>query len=134
MNTAAQNQRPLLTSLYDQVSWFGRPIVRSFRDETNYSDTGCAQFAAVQSGDQGRFHLYVSGMAGIDPKTNQLAGSPIQEQARQALLNCQNILRAADATLDDVVWMASVQTTSKGLALALAVQPLESWRETLAVS
>jgi enamine deaminase RidA (YjgF/YER057c/UK114 family) len=78
--------------------------------------------------------LYVSGMAGIDPKTNQLAGSPIQEQARQALLNCQNILRAADATLDDVVWMASVQTTSKGLALALAVQPLESWRETLAVS
>jgi 2-iminobutanoate/2-iminopropanoate deaminase len=26
--------------------------------------------------------LYVSGMAGIDPKTNQLAGSTIQEQTR----------------------------------------------------
>ncbi|HTD75083.1 MAG TPA: Rid family hydrolase [Steroidobacteraceae bacterium] len=47
--------------------------------------------------------IYVSGMAGIDPKTNQLAGSTIQEQTRQALINCQNILRAADATLDDVV-------------------------------
>jgi hypothetical protein len=40
---------------------------------------------------------------GIDPKTNQLAGSTIQEQTRQALINCENILRAADAELDDVV-------------------------------
>ena len=47
--------------------------------------------------------VYVSGIAGIDPKTNQLVGSTIQEQTRQALINCQNILRAADATLDDVV-------------------------------
>jgi len=34
---------------------------------------------------------------------NQLAGSTIQEQTRQALINCQNILRAAGAALDDVV-------------------------------
>jgi 2-iminobutanoate/2-iminopropanoate deaminase len=47
--------------------------------------------------------VHVSGMAGIDPKTNQLAGSTIQEQTRQALINCQNILRAADATLEDVI-------------------------------
>jgi len=47
--------------------------------------------------------VYVSGMAGIDPTTNQLAGSTIQEQTRQALINCQNILRAAGATLEDVV-------------------------------
>jgi 2-iminobutanoate/2-iminopropanoate deaminase len=47
--------------------------------------------------------VYVSGIAGIDPKTNQVAGSTIQEQTRQALINCQNILRAAHATLDDVV-------------------------------
>jgi len=46
--------------------------------------------------------VYMSGIAGIDPKTNQ-AGSTIQEQTRQALINCQNILRAAGATLDDVV-------------------------------
>jgi 2-iminobutanoate/2-iminopropanoate deaminase len=47
--------------------------------------------------------VYVSGMAGIDPTTNQLAGTTIQQQTRQALLNCENILRAAGATLEDVV-------------------------------
>jgi 2-iminobutanoate/2-iminopropanoate deaminase len=47
--------------------------------------------------------VYVSGIVGIDPKTNQMAGSTIQEQTRQALINCQNILRAAGADLGDVV-------------------------------
>lgn len=47
--------------------------------------------------------VYVSGMAGIDPTTNQLAGTTIQEQTRQALLNCENLLRAAGATLEDIV-------------------------------
>ncbi|HEX3950342.1 MAG TPA: RidA family protein [Steroidobacteraceae bacterium] len=47
--------------------------------------------------------VYVSGMAGIDPTNNQLVGTTIQEQTRQALVNCQNILRAAGATLEDVV-------------------------------
>jgi len=47
--------------------------------------------------------LYVSGTVGIDPLTSQLAGSTIQEQTRQALLNCENILRAAGATLENVV-------------------------------
>jgi 2-iminobutanoate/2-iminopropanoate deaminase len=47
--------------------------------------------------------VYVSGIVGIDPKTNQLAGSTIQEQTRQALVNCQNILRSAGAALTDVV-------------------------------
>lgn len=44
----------------------------------------------------------VSGIVGIDPKTNQMAGSTIQEQTRQALVNCESILRAAGATLGDV--------------------------------
>jgi 2-iminobutanoate/2-iminopropanoate deaminase len=47
--------------------------------------------------------VYMSGIAGIDPKTNQLVGSTIQEQTRQALSNCENILRAAGATLANVV-------------------------------
>jgi reactive intermediate/imine deaminase len=47
--------------------------------------------------------VYVSGIVGIDPKTNQLAGSTIQEQTRQALANCESILRAAGAALADVV-------------------------------
>jgi 2-iminobutanoate/2-iminopropanoate deaminase len=47
--------------------------------------------------------VYVSGIVGIDPKTNQLAGSTIQDQTRQALMNCENVLRAAGATLENVV-------------------------------
>lgn len=47
--------------------------------------------------------IYVSGMVGIDPRTNELAGSTIQEQTRQALLNCESVLHAAGAKLEDVV-------------------------------
>lgn len=47
--------------------------------------------------------IYVAGTSGIDPRTNQLAGLTIQEQTRQALVNCENILRAAGARLEHVV-------------------------------
>jgi 2-iminobutanoate/2-iminopropanoate deaminase len=47
--------------------------------------------------------IYLSGIAGIDPATNRLSGLTIQEQTRQALINCQNILRAAGAELEHVV-------------------------------
>jgi 2-iminobutanoate/2-iminopropanoate deaminase len=47
--------------------------------------------------------IYVSGLVGIDVSTGNLAGSTIHEQTRQALLNCEAILRAAGATLEDVV-------------------------------
>jgi len=47
--------------------------------------------------------IYLSGIAGIDPKTNQAAGSTIQEQTRQALRNCERILQAAGAELANVV-------------------------------
>lgn len=47
--------------------------------------------------------IYVSGTVGIDPKTKQLAGATIQEQTRQALLNCETLLSSAGAQLDDVV-------------------------------
>jgi reactive intermediate/imine deaminase len=48
-------------------------------------------------------HVYVSGLVGIDVSTGNLAGSTIQAQTRQALTNCEAILHAAGATLDDVV-------------------------------
>lgn len=47
--------------------------------------------------------IYVTGIVGIDPRTHQVTGSTIQEQTRQALINCTNILRAAGATLENVV-------------------------------
>ena len=47
--------------------------------------------------------IYVSGIVGVDPKTGQPAGSTVQEQTRQALVNCESILKAAGATRGDVV-------------------------------
>lgn len=47
--------------------------------------------------------IYVTGMLGIDPRTGQPAGPTIQEQARQALTNCEAVLRAGGATRADVV-------------------------------
>jgi 2-iminobutanoate/2-iminopropanoate deaminase len=47
--------------------------------------------------------IYVSGTAGIDPRTNTIAGSTIQEQTEQALANCDAILRAAGSSLASVV-------------------------------
>jgi 2-iminobutanoate/2-iminopropanoate deaminase len=47
--------------------------------------------------------IYLSGIVGIDPKTSQLAGLTIQSQTRQALINCESILRAAGAKLEHVV-------------------------------
>jgi len=47
--------------------------------------------------------IYVTGVPGVDPKTKKVAGPTIQDQTRQALINCQNILRAAGASLQDVV-------------------------------
>jgi 2-iminobutanoate/2-iminopropanoate deaminase len=53
----------------------------------------------VKAGEQ----IYVSGTVGIDPATAGLAGETIQEQTRQALKNCEAVLKAGGATLDDVV-------------------------------
>ena len=54
---------------------------------------------AVKAGDL----VYVSGLVGIDVRTGSLAGLSIQEQTKQALANCEAVLRAAGATLEDVV-------------------------------
>jgi reactive intermediate/imine deaminase len=53
----------------------------------------------VRAGGQ----IFISGTVGIVPATGILAGSTIQDQTRQALKNCEEILRAGGATLDDVV-------------------------------
>jgi 2-iminobutanoate/2-iminopropanoate deaminase len=47
--------------------------------------------------------IYVTGVPGIDPRTKKVAGPTIQEQTRQALINCEKILRAGGAKLTDVV-------------------------------
>ncbi len=47
--------------------------------------------------------IYITGVPGLDPKTNKVAGPTIQDQTRQALVTCENILRAGGAKLTDVV-------------------------------
>ena len=54
---------------------------------------------AVKAGNT----IYVAGTTGVDVKTGEFAGPTVQEQARQSLLNCQAILRAAGAELTDAV-------------------------------
>ena len=54
---------------------------------------------AVKAGSQ----MFISGTTGMDPSTGRMAGDTIQEQTRQALTNCEAILREAGGTLDDVV-------------------------------
>jgi reactive intermediate/imine deaminase len=48
-------------------------------------------------------HVLVSGIVGIDPSTGRMAGETIQDQTRQALKNCEAILRAGGASLADVI-------------------------------
>jgi 2-iminobutanoate/2-iminopropanoate deaminase len=54
---------------------------------------------AVKAGNT----IYVAGTTGIDVTTGEFAGPMVKEQARQALLNCQAILRAAGGGLSDAV-------------------------------
>ncbi len=46
--------------------------------------------------------VFVSGMLGIDPMTNKLAGDDMRSQTRQALLNIERILKEAGSGLDRV--------------------------------
>ena len=61
-------------------------------------------------------YIHVSGLVGIDVATGNLAGSTIQEQTRQALTNCQAVLQAAGATLQDVVEVGVLLTNPADFA------------------
>jgi 2-iminobutanoate/2-iminopropanoate deaminase len=54
---------------------------------------------AVKAGNT----IYVADTTGVNVTTGEFAGPTVQEQARQALLNCQAILRAGGAELGDTV-------------------------------
>jgi len=67
---------------------------------------------AVKAGD----FVYVSGLVGIDPSTGALAGETIEDQTKQALANCDAVLREAGATLDDVVEVGVLLTNPDDFA------------------
>ena len=47
--------------------------------------------------------IFVSGQGPFDPATGKVVGETIQEQTRQALANCDAILRAAGSSMAKVV-------------------------------
>ena len=61
-------------------------------------------------------HVYVSGMVGVDVTTGQQAGPTIQEQTRQALANCEAVLRAGGATSDDIIEVGVLLTNPEDFA------------------
>jgi 2-iminobutanoate/2-iminopropanoate deaminase len=67
---------------------------------------------AVKAGD----YVYVSGLVGVDVTTGTLAGRTIKEQTRQALTNCEAVLRAAGATLEHVVEVGVLLTNPRDFA------------------
>jgi len=64
---------------------------------------------AVKAGNT----VYVAGTIGVDVTTGGFAGPTVQEQARQSLLNCQAILRAAGAELGDAVMVHTLLAHSE---------------------
>lgn len=60
--------------------------------------------------------IYVSGMVGIDPSTQTLAGTTIHEQTRQALSNCEAIVRAGGGTRHDIAQVTVLLTNPADFA------------------
>jgi 2-iminobutanoate/2-iminopropanoate deaminase len=46
--------------------------------------------------------VFLSGTAGVNPKTHKIDGKTIEAQTSQALRNCDSVLKAAGASLKDV--------------------------------
>jgi 2-iminobutanoate/2-iminopropanoate deaminase len=66
----------------------------------------------VKAGSQ----IWVSGMTGMDPSTGEMAGATIQEQARQALVNCEQVIVAGGGTRDDIVEVGVLLTDPEDFA------------------
>lgn len=54
---------------------------------------------AIQAGD----FVYVSGQVGVDPASNIVVGSTIEEQTKQCIRNIEIILEKSGLTLDHVI-------------------------------
>lgn len=61
-------------------------------------------------------HLFVSGMVGVDAGTGAIVGDTIQQQTRQAFSNCESVLKAGGAGLDDVVEVGVLLTNPEDFA------------------
>jgi len=80
------------------------------------STAGAPSSHLFSQGVKAGAHIHVSGLVGIDVNTGTLAGSTIQAQTRQALANCQAVLQAAGATLQDVLEVGVLLTNPTDFA------------------
>ena len=97
--------------------WTARPSGGILEDVREVISTPSAPSSPLFSqGVKAGGHIHVSGLVGIDVSTGNLAGSTIQEQTRQALNNCQAVLQAAGATLQDVVEVGVLLTNPMDFA------------------
>jgi 2-iminobutanoate/2-iminopropanoate deaminase len=80
------------------------------------STAGAPSSPLFSQGVKAGAHIHVSGLVGIDVNTGTLAGSTIQAQTRQALANCQAVLQAAGATLQDVLEVGVLLTNPTDFA------------------
>ncbi len=79
---------------------------------TPHAPTSPLYSQAIKAGE----HVYVSGLVGIDVATGALAGPTIKEQTKQALANCEAVLRAAGAKLEDVAEVGVLLTNPADFA------------------
>ena len=66
---------------------------------TDYPPPAGPYSPAVRAGD----FVYVSGQVPRDPRTGELLGATIEDQASGTLANLERVLTAAGATLSDIV-------------------------------
>jgi 2-iminobutanoate/2-iminopropanoate deaminase len=81
--------------------YLGKAVFDAMREVISTADAPASPLysQAVKAGN----FIFVSGLVGIDANTGALAGPTVEEQTRQALANCEAVLRAGDTTLEDVV-------------------------------
>ena len=79
--------------------------------------------------------LFVSGQLGLDPRTGELAGDSLAAQARQALTNVSEVLRAGGCDLMDVTAVDVFLTDMEDFAEfnGIYAQFFNSWKPARAV-
>lgn len=70
-----------------------------------HTDDAPTPVAAFAQGVRKGNVVQVAGQVGIDPRTGQVVGTTVAEQARQTLANVAAVLTAGGAGVDDVVMM-----------------------------
>ncbi|MEX0804974.1 MAG: RidA family protein [Candidatus Binatia bacterium] len=74
--------------------------IRRMAVNTNAAPAPGGHYSQAISSDG---HIYVSGSGPFDPTTHEITGDTIESQTQQTLKNIESILKAAGASLKDVV-------------------------------